>query len=149
MKYFRAYNANRTIAGVRFEIVENFAGTMVGVFATDDQTLAARIAKEKAVQEISAQEYDDYLKKKAPHLREFAHSNKQPLKNLEPIKSHVTPAAKGAPLPDIEPQQTELQEGQPIADSADSVLEIGSVAPSPVGLESEEKPKRKRKQQSE
>jgi len=74
--YFYATNTSSRIAGVAFEPVDVFAGSLVGVFATDDPALIAELSKLPHVETIDKERYDAELKKKAPVLRELRHSNK-------------------------------------------------------------------------
>ena len=73
-KYYRAENAaRREIGGVLFELVDNIAGTILGVYATDiedEQTKldAACAVPTNAVKEIPLVQYEGYVKKKLPGL---------------------------------------------------------------------------------
>lgn len=78
-KFYSAQNSNREIAGVRFEAVEIFAGSMIGVFATSDpklhEALGSDAVKKTGVEEITAADYETMLKKKAVVLTDLRHSN--------------------------------------------------------------------------
>lgn len=75
-KFYHAENAGREIAGERFEVFDVFGGTAHGVFQTDNpkqQTAldAVVLNPKSAVTEITAAEYQNYLKKKAQDLSSF------------------------------------------------------------------------------
>ena len=72
MKYFYALNANRTIAGVEFDLVGVLAGTVVGVYATDKpETITALEALSgSGVLALTEEEYQ--LKKKAVRISDFS-----------------------------------------------------------------------------
>lgn len=74
--YFSAINANQRIAGVAFEPVGLFAGTVMGVFHTDDPSLIESMSKHLNVTKISDQEYGELLKKKAPAWNDYVNSNR-------------------------------------------------------------------------
>lgn len=78
ISYFHGVNTSQRIAGVAFEPVELFAGTMTGVFSTDDPALTETLTKHTNVTVIDKEKYDALLKKKAPALSELRHSNNQP-----------------------------------------------------------------------
>lgn len=73
--YFSCLNANQRIAGVAFEPIDIFAGSVSGVLATTDQALIASLSNIPHVTEITQQEYEDQLKKKAPSFSALKHSN--------------------------------------------------------------------------
>ena len=66
--YFHALNANQRIAGVAFEPVDIFAGSISGVFATTDQTTAAALSEVPHVSEITQESSARRISKKNPIL---------------------------------------------------------------------------------
>jgi hypothetical protein len=82
-RYFFAHNANRMIAGVRFEAVDVQSGTMLGVMRAsgalaDELGLLAKDSNRTAVWEIPEGEYAEWLKKKSPSLENLISSNPPP-----------------------------------------------------------------------
>lgn len=79
LKYFKAENANRLIAGQQFEIVDQIAGTLIGVLSADgklaDELTALAKDPKSAVKEITGAQYAEYRKKKAPGFENLTHSN--------------------------------------------------------------------------
>jgi len=66
-KFYHAENAGRPYAGQRFDIYEQVAGTICGVFATDDPTVIAELDKligQTPVRAIDEAEYQECAKKK-------------------------------------------------------------------------------------
>jgi hypothetical protein len=92
-KFFRAENANRFIAGLRFETTEILAGTQIGVHAGQGEKLPELVKlaanPRSGVTEITEAEYIAALKKKAPALGNLNHTN-----NISPAVDQV--AIKGA-----------------------------------------------------
>lgn len=80
-KYYFAHNAGgRLIAGQKFEVTEVAAGTSFGVFEARTPELQAELDKivankSSAVEEISAEDYDLNVKKKAASLNNWPNSN--------------------------------------------------------------------------
>src|SRR6185503_16301896 len=99
-RYFRAENANRLIAGVKFEIVDVVAGTPVGILAADEELGAqlGELAKNpaEAVTEITEEQYREALVKKMPNLAQLPHSN-------PPLSSPSVPI-KGAGKAVVQPE---------------------------------------------
>lgn len=127
-KYYMAHNAgNREIAGERFEVVEIFAGTAIGVFeaTTEAQQIALDAAVKiptNAVEEISKGEYDNAVKKKAPSLSSYRHSNVAPLQtSLRPVAGVVV---EERPAEDL----TEITRLESVAAALDNT---GEVTPPP------------------
>lgn len=74
-KYFYALNANQRIAGIAFEPVDIFAGSVYGVYATNDEKAISALSSVAHVNEITKESYDSHLKKKAPSFAHLKHSN--------------------------------------------------------------------------
>lgn len=80
-KYFHAENAGRNLAGTRFNIYSQSAGTLWGVYATDVQSEISALSSMSAspssgVTSISKDEYDGCLKKKNTTSDDLPHLNK-------------------------------------------------------------------------
>lgn len=87
-KYFHARNASRTIAGLRFDIYSQRAGTSLGVFeAVSDADIAALESEaanpRSAVTEITADEYAASVKKK-PRISANVISLNRPIVQIKP-----------------------------------------------------------------
>jgi len=108
VRFFRAENANRDIAGVRFELVDVVAGTLIGVMAAEGELAAALDAllpanaqvigedgkptgelvnegkpeaewmNPNALYEIDEAKYLELRQKKIPGLASSPHSNQLP-----------------------------------------------------------------------
>src|SRR5437899_4111324 len=79
-KFFHAENANRSIQGIIFEPYEIFAGTVLGIYSTEDakelEILSKLVAdKSSGVTEINADEFAAFQKKKARSLSDFVPSS--------------------------------------------------------------------------
>ena len=117
-KYYHAENAGRPIAGVYFNGYAVSAGTLLGVYATDNAMEinaldAAASSPPSGVTAISASEYDSSLKKKQPGLVSST-ASKPPLPPPLPIKG--TGAAVVVSEPAIELN----------SDNVDDTIEMGS-----------------------
>lgn len=143
-QFYQAQNANRSIGGVVFEPYEVFAGTILGVYATENPgeitTLDALAAdKTSGVTKIDEATYDNLCKKKAPNLTEYGRSNHSALRQAET-------AIKGAGAVLVEnptPAEPEVTAGAPV-ESVDAAIVIEKAEPSPTVVEAN-KPKSKRK----
>lgn len=126
-KYYQAENVgNRLIAGQRFEIVEIFAGTAIGVFeATDDKVIAdidaVVLDKSSGVLEISKADYDTFRKKKLTSLNSFPHTNRSTQVSLAARVGVVV----AGPVEQVPGDSAKLE-------SVDKALEgVGAVPPPP------------------
>lgn len=142
-KFYLATNANRQIAGVRFESVDVFAGTLIGVFATDNLQLQEALAKEAStgVEEITAEEYEQRLKKKPTTLGELNHSN--------PNTPQQTPQAaiKGdGKAAVVDGKELEASKPEPAIATMEDVLKLAGAPtdappePQPAKVESQPEP---------
>jgi len=121
MRYFFAENSNRLICGVRFEVLDNFGGTIRGVYATDDEALAKRLAEATTgVGEISAEEYESRRKKKAHTIGSFPNSNPQ-----SPQQGQAALKAKAVVVAESGATQTPENSDKP--KTKDEAVTVGTV----------------------
>jgi hypothetical protein len=121
MKYLHAENAGAPIEGVRFQPYNIFAGTVVGILATDDEALATSLLKHKNVKEITEAEYNKLSKKKVPSLTA---SPVSPQSQSQPKAKSAAPVANHDSAP-----ESPVTPSTPIAETVDSVIETMSVIP--------------------
>lgn len=138
MRYFRAENANRAIAGVQFEIVYGLAGTAVGVYAAEEpkaSEIAALMADPRnALTELTEAEYLAELQKKT-----FSSVGSSDSWKPQPHPAaQVSVALKGPP-----PAKPVDEEPVPVVKEVAEVVKVEELPPAPPELE--EPPRRKRK----
>lgn len=149
MRYFRYDNASRALklGDVRFvfDVVGQFAGSWVGVFATDKENEIALLLEKGSVfgvVEITADEYEAQLKKKLPSQRSTQTSAENKILLPRPGRQSAAVVVKhdGAP-----PSQTKAISNPPtVKVTVDEVVVLGK-APYVEPLEAVAKSKKKSK----
>ena len=143
MKYYHAENANRSIHGFVFEPYDIFAGTVLGVYATENESEIAALNKVTAektsgVTEITSEEYEQLRKKKARSLIGFAPS-KPHLAAPVPLKGAGAAVVEN-PIP--VPIDETVKTGEPLA-SVEEAVRLDKVEPSETAVPAVPKAKKK------
>lgn len=112
-RYFHAENCNRSIAGLVFEPYDSVAGSWFGVYEAQSDADISNLSglasnPRNAVTEISASEYGDLLKKKAPALAQSVHSN-HPSTSGWQIKGQGAAVVNENPVVEVQPASSEIK----------------------------------------
>lgn len=132
IKYYRAENAGRIIAGIVFTIYDIVAGSAVGVYATEDKSQIEALDNltkdpKSAVTEISQADYDSAIeKKKLTHVSE-AWNYLSPPQPQAPthLKGRGVVVVSDEPAEEVE-APVEIKEH---VESVDDALKVGQVSP--------------------
>ncbi len=97
MRYLLNTDSTRPRGGVTFDPVTRVAGQLFGVYATEDDASAEAILRDggKFVSEITAEDYELYLKKKVM-MQRGQNSFQMPDLTGTVLSRHAGPAAKAA-----------------------------------------------------